>query len=188
MRNFINALLGKKSVAASAVREVSDASSAPRAIEAFLDEEIERFQLFSPEGREIVQSHFRTVLALQSNSEGKSLKEVRAAISVAKNLFGEQVGEVVGPELTKQQLLSAVQELYNKATIRKARIDQVIKMRGVGIKEMVLMNSGTGNECEWCKRSEGSKFSVDEDVDALLSKNCTCRPYPGCVFNAVVNV
>jgi hypothetical protein len=88
--------------------------------------------------------------------------------------------------LSSEDPKARVTSLYYRAFMKKSRIDNIQKIRSLGVKRIKLSCAGDERDCSWCIAMSGKEMLSDVDVEALIEKNCTCDSHCRCVIQAIL--
>lgn len=71
-----------------------------------------------------------------------------------------------------------------QAWSRDATDDSVKRMRAAGVRFVMVLDSGNGDECEYCAALAGKRYEI-EHAPALPPPGCSCEPHCLCMLIAV---
>lgn len=161
------------------------ADSQEKLIFEYFSEELDNSAYFKPESKQTVLNHLLHVLSITKTGNNLSVEEKKALGLNTRLAITKELIEVLSAEgLRLENPKAALEEIYNRATITKTRIDNFEKARRIGITKFTLMTAGDGSECSWCRKNSDREFGVD--ILSLMKSNCTCSPYAKCIINSVI--
>ena len=157
-----------------------------RPIEEFFQEELEGCPYIRPEFKHRVLDHLLHKINLTKTDNILSTDEKKALGLNHRLAITKELVEVLTSEgIALANPKSLLDEIYNKSTITKARIDGFQKARKLGVMKFQLLPSGDGSECSWCEIN--SKKELGIDVLEQMKLHCRCTPYSKCSIIPKIN-
>ena|ERR1035438_3244568 len=193
MLKFIKSFLGhgsSRTVEATLVKNPPTQDARNIGIEVYFRNEVFSSKFIKADARDTVINHLlgnTNILKTENklSSDEKKALGINARLSITRELVG-----VLTEEGIKTYHPSAIiSEMWNRATIKKLRHDNIEKLRvNSYAKKFTLMSCGNGDDCKWCKANQNREFQVSVDIEALIDKNCTCDPYCKCAIQPVIEL
>jgi hypothetical protein len=184
MFNAIRRILSKNEGASLASPPASNI--APEwPIETYFMKELQDCKYIKPECHAVVLKHLKHELSLTKTgnsltAEEKKSRGINPRLAITKELI-----EVLSDDgLALDNPKAILEELYNKASITKARTDGFQKAVRLGVKKYTLNACGDGSECAWCAEHSGKQFGPD--ILQQMEVKCTCTPYSKCFITPIM--
>ena len=174
-----------KNEGASPAPPLASNSESERPIETYFMKELQGCKYIKPDCHTVVLKHLKHEVSLTKTgnnltAEEKKSRGINPRLAITKELI-----EVLSDDgLALDNPKALLEEIYNKATITKARTDGFQKAVRVGVKKFTLNTCGDGSECAWCAEHSGKQFGPD--ILRQMEANCTCAPYSKCFITSVI--
>jgi hypothetical protein len=165
----------------------SDSETPERPIETYFLSELQDCKYIKPEYHAVVLRHLKHEVSLTKTgsnltSDEKKLRGLNPRLAITKELVDVLSDD--GLSLNNPKLI--LEEIYNKATITKARTDEFQKAVRLGVSKFTLNACVDGSECAWCTEHSGRQFG--RDVIQQMEANCKCAPYSKCFITPVIDL
>jgi len=184
MFSTIRRIFSKNEGASSAPQIASDGES-ERPIEAYFMKELQGCKYIKPDYHAVVLKHLKHEVSLTKTgnnltAEEKKLRGINPRLVITMELI-----EVLSNDgLALDNPKALLEDIYNKATITKARANGVQKAVRAGAKKFTLNACGDGSECAWCAANTAKQFGPD--ILRQMEANCTCAPYSKCFITSAI--
>lgn len=184
MFNTIRRIFSKNEGASPASPPVSD--SAPECtIESYFMKELQGCRYIKPESHAAVLKHLTHEVSLTKTGNNLTAEEKKSwGINPRLAVTKELIDVLSGDGLALDNPKAVLEEIYNKATIMKARTDGFQKAVQLGVRKFTLNVCGDGSECAWCAEHSGKQFGPD--IIQQMKAKCTCTPYSKCFITSVL--
>lgn len=142
-------------------------------------EELAKCHFIRPEAIDAVFLYIRDQKKLFETKTPISVEEKRRlGINTRLKVTEELVAVLNSEGLQTHYPAEILPNLWRASTFRYRRLLEVEKLRRLKLCNQVTFSGVTGiDHCAWCNKVDGVKFSIDQDLDALLEANCKCEPY-----------
>jgi hypothetical protein len=154
-------------------------------IETYFLKELQTCKYIKPSCHATVLRHLKHEVSLFKTGNNltvneKKIRGINPRLSITKEFL-----EVLSDDgLFLDNPKAILEEIYNRATIAKARVDGFNKAVRIGVTKFTLNASGDGSECTWCAEHSGMQFG--RDILQQMEANCSCTPYSKCWINPVI--
>jgi len=152
-------------------------------LEHYLALSIRRSRALTPRGEAVVTDFLREFAQVPGQALDGAQGRARDAAEASLNI---RAAELLRAPLSPRRTLGTFAgELHRHALLQKARYDAVASMREF-CEEMSLVLVDAADACDWCRTNDGRRFSVQEDPNELLARNCACTPYASATFHPAI--
>lgn len=158
-----------------------------RSIDDYFLGELRESKYIRPDCYAVVLKHLKHEASLTKTGNKLTADEKQALGLNPRITITKELVEVLTAEgLARVDPSVVLGEIYNKATVKKARTDNVRKSIDAGVEKFTLMSGGDNTECDWCKEHLNEEF--EHDVLQVIEDNCTCVPYHKCSLRTVIEL
>ena len=154
-------------------------------IETYFLKELQSCKYIKPECHATVLRHLKHEVSLTKTGNNLTVDEKKArGINPRLAITKELIEALSDDGLSLDNPKAILEEIYNRATIMKARTDGFKKAIRLGVTKFKLNACGDGSECAWCVEHSGTQFG--RDILQQMEANCTCTPYSKCFITPVM--
>lgn len=175
---LFSSLFGSASLPTVQGRQSLEAQRPPLAH--YLGLAIRGSRALTPRGEAVVTDYLQQIAPAPGLQLDPAQARAKASADFALDIRAAEL--LLAPLSPRRALSVFAGELHRSALLHKARYDAVADMRSF-CGEMALTLANTGDECAWCRANSGRRFSVLEDPNELLARNCSCAPYSSTTFH-----
>ena len=142
-------------------------------------EELAKCQFIRPEAVEAVYLYLLDQNKLFETKTPLSVEEKRTlGINTRLKITQEHTALLTTQGLQSHYPAEIIPNLWRAATFRYRRVLELEKLRRLAMcKTVTLTTIGESDSCEWCNKTNGKKFDINQDLDRLIEVNCKCQPY-----------
>ncbi len=162
----------------------SEHISKERNLESYIISEIENSAFFKKEKMQLIMDHLINNKDIFKTQNMVSVNKKKLLGIHAKTIISEEFLSILTDkalEVSNPKIL--LNELYYKASVKKARNDELERLRTSRVfSEVKLQGCGNDADCSWCQSMQKEFFSIELNLTELIEKNCVCEPYCKCAL------
>lgn len=156
-------------------------------IETYFLKELQNCKYIKTECHAIALKHLKHEISLTKTGNNLTVDEKKSRGINPRLTITKELTEVLSDDgLSLDNPKAILEEIYNKATITKARVDGFQKAVRLGVTKFTLNICGDGSECTWCREHSETQFG--QDILQQMEANCTCAPYSKCFITPVIEL
>lgn len=184
MFEILKSLFSKKNIQPTTIAAHEEAPTITP-VTKYFEEELANCTSIKKEFHTQVMKHLTHEASLTKTKNTLTSEEKRAlGINTRLSITRELIEVLTDEGLALANPKALLEEIYNRATIKKSRNDSFASAIDAGIKKFKLHAAGDKSECEWCRKNSGKEF--DQTILQKMQINCTCKPYSKCFFTPVI--
>lgn len=157
------------------------------AIESYFFAELQKTDLIKPEKHHIVLQHLTHKINLnKSNNKLSSEEKKSLGVNPRLSITHDLINVLNTSGLNEADPKMILTYIFYRATFAKSHNEQLKQYRESGIKEFKILSANDEQECSWCDSMNNKIYSVNTDINKLISENCTCVSHCRICTKAVI--